>query len=191
MTTSLRLSQDESADDLLARSPFALMVGMLLDQQFPMERAFAGPYVLAQRLGHEPDAAEIAAMDPERLVEIFAEPPVIHRYPRSMAERVQQLAQTIVADYDGDPEKIWRDASTGAELVKRLNALPGYGKQKAQIFTALLGKQLGVQPSGWREAAGHYGDEGSRRSIADITGPDSLAEVRAFKKEQKAKSASK
>jgi uncharacterized HhH-GPD family protein len=186
MTTAVCLAQDPKADDLLSRSPFALLMGMVLDQQFPMERAFAGPQVLTERLGHEPDVAEIAAMDPERLAEVFATPPVIHRYPRAMAERVQQLAQIILTDYGGDPRGIWNGATTGAELIKRLNALPGFGKQKAQIFTALLGKQLGVQPKGWREAAGAYGEDGSRRSIADVTDATSLAEVRAFKKEQKA-----
>jgi uncharacterized HhH-GPD family protein len=182
---TLQLAQDPKADDLLTRSPFALLMGMVLDQQFPMERAFAGPQVLAERLGREPDVAEIAGMDPERLAEIFATPPVIHRYPRAMAERVQQLAQIIVNEYGGDPAAIWSNASTGADLLKRLNALPGFGKQKAQIFTALLGKQLGIQPKGWREAAGTYGEDGSRRSIADVTDATSLTEVRTFKKQQK------
>lgn len=187
MPTKLQLAQMPEADELLARSPLAALIGMLLDQQFPMERAFAGPYVLAQRAGwNDLDAHEIAGYDPERFNALMAEPPVVHRYPSSMGKRVQQLCQYLVEHHDGDAEAIWRDAPSGQELFKRLNALPGYGKQKAQIFVALLGKQFGVTPEGWREAAGAYGEEGSHRSVADITGPESLAKVRAFKKETKA-----
>jgi len=186
MATTVHLAQQPEADELLGRSPLAALVGMLLDQQFPMERAFAGPYVITQRAGWKDlDAHEIANYDPEAFEALMAEPPVVHRYPRSMGKRVQQLCQFLVEHYDGDAEAIWRDVADGPELFKRLNALPGYGKQKAQIFTALLGKQYGVTPQGWREAAGAYGEEGSRRSVADITGPDSLAEVRAFKQEMK------
>ncbi|MBO2451764.1 Fe-S cluster assembly protein HesB [Actinomadura barringtoniae] len=186
MATTVHLAQQPEADELLGRSPLAALVGMLLDQQFPMERAFAGPYVITQRAGWKDlDAHEIAGYDPEAFEALMAEPPVVHRYPRSMGKRVQQLCQYLVEHYDGDAEAIWRDVEDGHELFKRLNALPGYGKQKAQIFTALLGKQYGVTPEGWRDAAGAYGEEGSRRSVADITGPDSLAEVRAFKQEMK------
>jgi uncharacterized HhH-GPD family protein len=186
MATKLQLAQNPEADELLGRSPLAAVTGMLLDQQFPMEAAFTGPYRIATRLGRDDlDPHEIAAYDPERFADILAETPVVHRYPRSMAKRIQQLCAFIVERYDGDAEAIWRDVSDGKELFKRLNELPGYGKQKAQIFVALLGKQFGVRPPGWREAAGSYGEEGSFRSVADITGPDDLARVRAFKQEQK------
>ncbi|MGQ4484707.1 Fe-S cluster assembly protein HesB [Streptomyces sp. 372A] len=183
---TLRIAQEPAADELLARSPLAALVGMLLDQQVPMEWAFAGPYALARRMGKDDlDAHEIAAYDPEAFTGLFTAKPALHRYPGSMAKRVQQLCQFLVAQYDGEAGAVWSDATTGAELRRRLNALPGFGTQKAQIFLALLGKQFGVRPPGWREAAGPYGEEGSHRSVADITGPDSLAEVRAFKQEAK------
>jgi uncharacterized HhH-GPD family protein len=159
---------------------------MLLDQQFPMERAFAGPYLLAQRLGADRlDPVEIAAHDPEDLVRLMTGPPAVHRYPGSMAARIQSLAQVIRDDYGGDAAAMWSDAATGQELYARLRALPGYGEQKAKIFVALLGKQLGVQPPGWREAAGGYGEEGSRRSVADVVDEQSLQEVRAHKQQMK------
>ncbi|MEV0664077.1 HhH-GPD-type base excision DNA repair protein [Actinomadura luteofluorescens] len=187
MATKVHLAQRPEADELLGRSPLAALVGMLLDQQIPMEWAFSGPYTIAQRLGSDDlDAHEIAAYDPERFAALLAEKPAVHRYPGSMAKRVQQLCQYLVEHYDGDAEKVWKGADSGKELYKRLNGLPGFGKQKAQIFLALLGKQYGVRPDGWREAAGAYGEEGSHRSVADITGPDSLARVRAFKQEMKA-----
>ncbi|MGI5208030.1 HhH-GPD-type base excision DNA repair protein [Spirillospora sp. CA-108201] len=187
MATKVHLAQRPEADELLGRSPLAALVGMLLDQQIPMEWAFSGPYTIAQRLGSDDlDAHEIAAHDPERFAALLAEKPAVHRYPGSMAKRVQQLCQYLVDHYDGDAEKVWKGVDTGKELYKRLNGLPGFGKQKAQIFLALLGKQFGVRPDGWREAAGAYGEEGSHRSVADITGPDSLARVRAFKQEMKA-----
>ncbi|MGC4951177.1 HhH-GPD-type base excision DNA repair protein [Streptomyces sp. DT224] len=183
---TLRIAQEPAADELLARSPLAALVGMLLDQQVPMEWAFAGPYALARRMGKDDlDAHEIAAYDPEAFTGLFTAKPALHRYPGSMAKRVQQLCQFLVAQYDGEAAAVWRDATTGAELRRRLNALPGFGTQKAQIFLALLGKQFGVRPPGWREAAGPYGEEGSHRSVADITGPGSLAEVRAYKQEAK------
>ncbi|MGR6916022.1 HhH-GPD-type base excision DNA repair protein [[Actinomadura] parvosata] len=181
----IQLAQRSEADELLGRSPLALLVGMLLDQQIPMEWAFTGPYTISQRLGHDLTAEEIAAYDPEAFVALLAEKPAVHRYPKSMAARVQQLAAYLVEHYDGQPEKIWADATDGKELLKRLMALPGYGKQKAQIFLALLGKQLGVRPSGWREAAGLYGEEGSHRSVADVVDADSLSRVRAAKQEAK------
>jgi uncharacterized HhH-GPD family protein len=183
----LCLSQDTDADALLDRDPFALLVGMLLDQQFPMERAFAGPALLAQRLGRtELDARELASFDPDALVEIFRGPPAVHRYPGSMAGRVQALAAAVVEQYDGDVTLIWRDVEDGRELFRRLGALPGFGTQKAQIFTALLGKQRGVTPAGWREAAGGYGVEGSYRSVADVVDAASLGRVREYKQAQKA-----
>ncbi len=187
MSPDIRLAQQPEADELLGRSPLADLIGMLLDQQIPMEWAFAGPYTIAQRLGGDDlDAHEIAAYDPEAFAGLLSAKPAVHRYPGSMAKRVQQLCQYLVDEYDGDVTAIWRDVATGKELLARLNALPGFGKQKSQIFLALLGKQLGVRPEGWREAAGAYGDEGSYRSAADITGPESLAKVRAFKQQAKA-----
>jgi uncharacterized HhH-GPD family protein len=184
------LDHGPRADELLGRSPLAALVGMLLDQQIPMEWAFSGPYTIARRLGSDDlDAYEIAACDPERFAALLSDKPAVHRYPGSMAKRVQQLCQYLADHYDGDASRVWRDAGTGGELLKRLNALPGFGRQKAQIFLALLGKRFGVTPEGWREAAGPYGEEGSFRSVADITGPESLGKVRAFK--QAAKQAAK
>ncbi|TXJ82059.1 Fe-S cluster assembly protein HesB [Streptomyces lavendulae] len=187
MDVTLHLAQDPAADALLGRSPLAALTGMLLDQQVPMEWAFKGPRTIADRLGAEDlDAHEIAARDPEAFAALLSEKPAVHRYPGSMAKRVQQLCQYLVEHYDGDAEAVWRGVGSGAELRKRLEDLPGFGRQKAQIFLALLGKQLGVTPAGWREAAGAYGERDSHRSVADITGPDSLAKVRAHKQEMKA-----
>jgi uncharacterized HhH-GPD family protein len=187
MDVTLHLAQDRAADALLGRSPLAALTGMLLDQQVPMEWAFKGPRTIADRLGTEDlDAHDIAATDPEAFAALLAGKPAVHRYPGSMAKRIQQLCQYLVEHYDGDAEAVWRGVQTGSELLKRLEDLPGFGKQKAQIFLALLGKQLGVTPDGWREAAGAYGERGSFRSVADITGPESLAKVRAHKQEMKA-----
>ncbi|WP_370618798.1 HhH-GPD-type base excision DNA repair protein [Mumia sp. Pv 4-285] len=183
---SLNLTGDADADQLLDSDPFALLVGMLLDQQYPMEAAFAGPYKLAQRLGTL-DVATIAEQDPETFASMCATPPAVHRYPGAMAKRIQELARLVVAEYDGDPTRIWTDGDPdGKTVLKRLKALPGYGDQKARIFLALLGKQRGIEPQGWREAAGAYGEDGSRRSIADVVDATTLQEVRTFKKEQKA-----
>ena len=183
---TLRIAQDDAADELLGRDPLALLIGMLLDQQFPMERAFGSPRLLADRLGVETlSAADLAAADPEQLVAVFQGPPALHRYPGSMAARTQELCRLLVERYDGRAEDLWADAPDGATLLRRLGELPGFGAQKSKIFLALLGKQYGVTPPGWREAAGDYGEEGSHRSVADITGPESLAEVRRFKQEQK------
>jgi uncharacterized HhH-GPD family protein len=188
---TLRLAQDPDADALLDSDPFALLTGMLLDQQIPMERAFAGPATLARRLGvNRLDPDHVAGLDPDAFAAALSEPPAVHRFPGAMAGRVQSLARVIAEEYDGDAAQLWTTARTGSELVHRLSALPGFGEQKARIFTALLGKQLGVQPEGWREAAGAYGEDGSRRSVADVTGPESLAEVRAFKKALKAEAKS-
>jgi uncharacterized HhH-GPD family protein len=187
---TLRLAQDPDADALLARDPLALLMGMLLDQQFPLEWAFRAPWRLAQRMERTSlDAAEIAAWDPEAFVKLMAGPPALHRYPAAMAGRVQALCRLVADQYGGDAAELWRTAGSGRELLARLRALPGFGEQKARIFVALLGKQLGVRPEGWREAAGVYGEDGSRRSAADVTDADSLAEVRAFK--QAAKQAAK
>jgi len=181
----LTLAQDADADAVLSSNPLALLIGMLLDQQFPMERAFASPALLTERLGGPLTAAGIAEYDTEALVAAFTGPPALHRYPRSMAERVQALCRTIVADWGGEVERLWTDASDGRTVLANLQSLPGFGKQKAQIFTALLGKQCDVRPQGWREAAGSYGDDGSRRSIADVVDPVTLGEVREFKQAQK------
>ncbi|GKQ38529.1 HhH-GPD-type base excision DNA repair protein [Streptomyces sp. A012304] len=187
MDVTLHLAQDPEADELLGRSPLAALVGMLLDQQVPMEWAFKGPRTIADRLGADDlDAHEIAARDPEAFAALLSEKPAVHRYPGSMAKRIQQLCQYLVEHYDGDASAVWEGVDTGKELLKRLEELPGFGKQKAQIFLALLGKQLGVTPTGWREAAGSYGEAKSFRSVADITGPESLAKVRAHKQEMKA-----
>jgi len=184
---ALCLAQDADADALLDRDPLALLIGMLLDQQFPMERAFAGPGLIAQRLGvTELDAHALAAHDPAALVEVFRGPPAVHRYPGSMAARVQALAAAVAEQYDGDASAIWRGVDDGRELFRRLAALPGFGTQKAQIFTALLGKQRGVTPAGWREAAGGYGEEGVHRSVADVVDAASLVRVREYKQAKKA-----
>jgi uncharacterized HhH-GPD family protein len=184
MTLSLPI--DPEANALLARNPFALLMAMLLDQQFPMERAFSAPHDLMQRLGHEPSAGELADFDPEALAAMFSERPALHRYPRAMAGRVQELARITMTDYDGDAAGIWRDVPTGQDLLKRVSALPGFGSYKAQIFVALLGKQLGVRPEGWRAAAGPYGADGIFHSVADIDDEESLSKVRAHKQEMKA-----
>ncbi|GHH57413.1 putative HhH-GPD family protein [Streptomyces umbrinus] len=187
MDATLHLAQQPEADELLGRSPLAALVGMLLDQQVPMEWAFAGPYTIAQRLGTDDlDAHKIAAHDPEAFAALLSEKPAVHRYPGSMAKRIQQLCQYLVEHYEGDAAKVWEGVKTGEELLRRLKELPGFGAQKAQIFLALLGKQLGVRPKGWREAAGAYGEDKSFRSVADITGPESLTKVRAHKQEMKA-----
>jgi uncharacterized HhH-GPD family protein len=187
MDVSLHIAQDPEADALLSRSPLAALTGMLLDQQVPMEWAFKGPRTIASRMGaDELDAHEIAAYDPEKFAALLTAKPAVHRYPGSMAKRIQQLCQYLVEHYDGDAAKIWEGVKSGEELLRRLEELPGFGAQKAQIFLALLGKQFGVRPKGWREAAGAYGEPDSFRSVADITGPESLAKVRAHKQEMKA-----
>jgi len=182
---TLTLPIEPEANALLQTSPLALVIAMLLDQQVSMERAFSAPYDLAQRLGHEPTAAVLAGYDPDALIAVFSERPALHRYPRAMAGRVQDLCRMVVDDYDGDTARIWTEATTGKDLLARVAKLPGFGAQKAQIFVALLGKQFGVRPEGWREAAGRFGEEGSHYSVADIVDDASLAEVRAFKKQMK------
>ncbi len=183
---SLMLSQDAPADSLLERDPLALLLAMLLDQQVPMERAFAAPYELQQRLGHDLDVQELADYDAVALADLFARPPALHRYPKAMAGRVQDLCRGLVEHYDGDVTGLWRDVSEASELFDRLVALPGFGTYKAQIFVALLGKQRDVRPHGWREAAGAFGDEGVYRSVADVTDAESLAKVRDYKQQVKA-----
>ncbi|SCL22046.1 uncharacterized HhH-GPD family protein [Micromonospora rhizosphaerae] len=184
MTLSLPI--DPEANRLLQRSPLALLLGMVLDQQVPMEKAFSSPYVLAQRLGHEPDARELAGYAPEALVEVFAQPPALHRFPKAMAARVQEVCRVLVDRYDGDPARLWSEVADGRELLRRVGELPGFGKQKAQIFVALLGKRFRIQPEGWQEAAGGYGEPDAYRSVADVTDPESLRRVREYKQQMKA-----
>jgi len=185
-TTTLCLAQDAEADALLSREPLALLIGMVLDQQIPLEWAFKGPHTLRERLGRDLDAADLAQRDPDALAKVFATPPALHRFPGSMAGRVQELCRVIVEDYDGDAANVWAGVTDAGELLKRIEGLPGFGKQKAKIFLALLGKQLGVRPKGWREAAGEFGEDRSYKSVADIRDAKSLEKVRAFKKEMKA-----
>ena len=186
MTDTLHLVGDPEADRILTEHPFALLTGMLLDQQIPMEVAFDGPRKIVERLGSvDPD--RIAATDPDDFIALCATPPAVHRFPKSMGQRVHDLASAVVRDYGGDTAAIWTgDDLTGKEILRRLKALPGFGDQKARIFLALLGKQRGLQAPGWREAAGDYGRDGARMSIADVTDADTLQQVRAYKKEKKA-----
>jgi uncharacterized HhH-GPD family protein len=182
----ISLPVDDEANELLTRSALALLIAMLLDQQVPLERAFSAPRDLWARLGHEPTAEKLADYNPEELAVKFGERPALHRFPKSMAARTQELARLIVSGYDGDPAAVWTTATSGAELLQRVAALPGFGDQKAKIFVALLGKQLGVQPRGWREAAGAFGAEGSYLSVADIVDAESLGKVRSYKQTLKA-----
>ncbi len=186
MDMALHITGDPAADELLTDNPLALLVGMLLDQQVPMETAFAGPFKIEQRTGSV-DAAAIAAMDPEAFLEAFKQTPAVHRFPGSMATRVQTLCQELVDAWGGDAAALWtRDDPDGAEVLRRLKKLPGFGEQKARIFLALLGKQYGFTGAGWREASAPYGEDGSYRSVADIVSPDSLTKVREHKKAMKA-----
>ncbi len=184
--SKLCLTQDPEADQLLEDDPFALLIGMMLDQQIPMEIAFAGPLKIADRLGGI-DARLIADCDPDRFAELFSQTPAVHRFPGSMAKRVQDLAREIVDTYGGDAAGLWTQGDPdGREVLRRLKALPGFGEQKARIFLALLGKQYGVDPHGWRAAAGDYGKAGTYMSIADVVDKASLEQVRAYKKKMKA-----
>jgi uncharacterized HhH-GPD family protein len=184
---TLHLATTPEANELLASDPLALLIGMLLDQQIPMEKAFTSPQVLAERMGAARlDAHQIADYDPEGFESLFRAVPALHRFPAAMAKRVQELCRGLVEQYDGDAAAVWTTAASGQDLVTRMAGLPGFGPQKAKIFTALLGKQFGIQPAGWRDATGAYGEAGSYRSVADVTNPASLQKVRAFKKEQKA-----
>lgn len=182
----LRLTGDAAADALLSRDANALLIGMVLDQQVTMEKAFAGPSVIAQRMGGAFDVAAIAAMSEEEFTVICSQRPAVHRFPGAMAKRVQQVCRVLVEEYDADANRVWGSATTGAEVKSALAALPGLGDQKASIFTALLGKQRGVTPPGWREAAGAYGDDGVFSSVADVVDQESLLKVRETKKAVKA-----
>jgi uncharacterized HhH-GPD family protein len=184
---SLYLSGDDAADELLSTDPLALLLGMVLDQQIPLEKAFRSPFELRERLGGTLDASAVAAMDPDDLAEVFSARPALHRFPKSMAARVQQVCAVVADSYGGDAAAVWTTAGDGRALLANVKALPGFGEQKARIFVALLGKQLGVRPPGWERAAGPYGQSGSFRSVADIDSPESLAKVRQFKQKMKAK----
>ena len=184
MTGTLFITGDAAADELLNTDGNALLIGMLLDQQVPMEWAFAGPATLQERLGHL-DPARIAAMDEDEFVSVCCDKPAIHRFPGSMGKRIRQVCQAVVDDYDGTATNIWRGVESGTELFRRLKALPGYGDEKSKIFVAILGKTQGMTPDGWRDAAGKFGDD-VPRSVADVTDEASLAVVREWKKAQKA-----
>ena len=181
---AIHITGDDDADQVLTDHPFALLTGMLLDQQFPMERAFAGPAKVLDRFGSL-DPADIAAAEPEHFASLCAEPPAVHRFPGSMAQRIQDVARIVVTEYDGQAERIWTEAGDARELLRRMTALPGFGKQKSQIFVALLAKQLGVRPEGWEAVVGDYSLDGYR-SVADVVDAASLEKVRSFKKEKKA-----
>jgi uncharacterized HhH-GPD family protein len=181
---ALYITGDPEADGLLNSNGLALLSGMLLDQQVPMEWAFTGPATLRQRLGHL-DASEIAAMDVEDFVAVCADKPAIHRFPAAMGRRIHELCTVIAEQYGGDGANVWTGVATGDELYRRLRALPGYGEEKSRIFVAILAKTQGVAPPGWQDAAGRFGDD-VPRSVADIDGPEALAKVREWKKAQKA-----
>ena len=184
---TLHLTGEPDADRLLSESPLALLIGMLLDQQIPMETAFAGPEKLRVRMGATLDARTIAEADPEAIAELFKESPAIHRFPGSMAARTQTLCRALVDEWHGDAAAIWSEGSPdGREVLRRLQALPGFGDQKARIFLALLGKQYGLRAEGWQQAAGDYAEPGSYRSVADIVDAESLQRVRATKQAAKA-----
>jgi len=185
-TPALTLSGDEAADRLLSEDPLALLIGMVLDQQVPLEWAFSAPLKLKERLGGRLDAAAIAEMDPDALAAAFAERPALHRFPGSNAKRVQELCRLLVDRYGGEAAAVWTSAATGADLLSRVKALPGFGDQKARIFVALLGKQLEVRPPGWDAAAGDFGRPGTYMSVADITDSASLGKVRSYKQAKKA-----
>jgi uncharacterized HhH-GPD family protein len=184
---ALHLSGDAEADAVISEDPLALLIGMVLDQQIPLEKAFSSPAVLAQRLGGKLDAAAIAAMDPTKLEDVFKERPALHRFPGSMAKRVQEACRVVAEEYGNKADAIWKNAPDGAALLERVRALPGFGEQKAKIFTALLGKQLGIEPDGWREASKPFSEAGSFLSVADIVDAETLGKVRAHKAAMKAK----
>jgi uncharacterized HhH-GPD family protein len=184
---TLHLSGNPEADALLSADPLALVIGMVLDQQIRLEQAFAAPATLKERLGGSLDATAIAAMDPGALAEVFSVRPALHRFPGSMAKRVHELCVVVTSDYGGDAAKIWKSAKDGKQLFANVKALPGFGDQKARIFVALLGKQLGVRPPGWEDVSTPFSESGSHRSVADIVDAHSMATVRDYKLAMKAK----
>jgi uncharacterized HhH-GPD family protein len=187
---SLPVTGDPEADQLLVDDPLALLIGMQLDQQVPMEWAFGAPLKLRDRMGGKLDAATIAATDPAKLEEIFKGPPALHRFPGAMAKRVQALCQQLVDDYGGDAAAIWSDAGTGQELLARVKALPGFGVEKSKIFTALLAKRFDVRPEGWEKATHPFSDD-EPRSVADVSSREAFTQVRAWKKMMKSQGKSK
>jgi uncharacterized HhH-GPD family protein len=189
-TTPLPITGDDDADALLADNPFALVLGMMLDQQVPMEWAFRSPATLAGRLGGDLTPARLAALAPDEVEARFREKPALHRYPGSMGKRAHKLATHIVDEYDGETEAIWTTAADAGDLYRRIKAMPGFGEEKSRIFLALLAKRFEVAPDGWREHAGPFGDT-NPRSAADVYDDASLQDVRAWKKAQKAKGKSK
>jgi len=176
----------DEANELLTSDPFALLIGMVLDQQVPLEKAFSSPLELKRRMGGELTVRSVSEYNPESFATLFATPPALHRFPKANAERVQKVAQIIMDDYDGDAAGVWTSASTGEQLLQQVTALPGFGKQKAQIFVALLAKQMEVRPVGWRQASAPFGEPQSALSVADIEDKDSLERVRTYKQEKKA-----
>ena len=184
-TKTIPITSNDAANQLLIENPLALLLGMLLDQQVSMEWAFLGPFTLKERLGGTLDAATIAAMGPDAVVELFVTKPALHRYPAAMARRAHELCQFLVDHYNGDAAKIWKTAKTGDELYRRLRELPGFGDEKTRIFMAILAKRLGKKPTGWESAAAPFSDD-TPRSVADIDSAESLARVREFKKAKKA-----
>jgi uncharacterized HhH-GPD family protein len=186
----LHITGDKAVDKLLSTEPLALVIAMVLDQQVPLERAFRSPFDLKERLS-KLDAVDIASMDPDALAEVFSARPALHRFPKSMAGRVQEVCRIIVDTYGGDAAAIWKSAATGKEMLANIEALPGFGKQKARIFVALLGKQLKVRPPGWERASSPYGQSGSFHSVADIDSPEALGKVREYKQRMKAKAKAK
>ena len=190
MSAPVPLTGEPQADELLGKDPLALLLGMLLDQQIPMEWAFRGPYTLQERMGSPLDAATIASMDPAALESLFKGPPAVHRFPGSMAKRAQALCQALVDDWGGDAGALWRDVESGDELLRRVKALPGFGVQKAKIFCALLAKRFDVRPAGWEAATAPYSDD-QPRSVADIDSPETLARVREWKRAMKAQGKTK
>lgn len=186
MSHSIQLAGNLEADALLSADPNALLIGMVLDQQVPLEKAFNGPWVIAQRMGGSFDVTAIAGTDEDDFIALCSQRPAIHRFPGAMAKRVRAVCTVLTERFEGNAENVWREAASGAEVRSALESLPGFGREKAQIFTALLGKQWHVTPSGWREAAGPFGEDGVHRSVADIVDADSLARVRETKKAVKA-----
>jgi uncharacterized HhH-GPD family protein len=186
---TITITGDADADRLLSEDPLALVVAMVLDQQIPLERAFRAPRDLAERLGGTLDCGVIGAMDPEALAAVFGAKPALHRFPSSMARRVQEVCRIVSTEYGGDAAAVWTSASDGKELLANVKALPGFGVQKARIFIALLGKQLGITTPGWQEASSPFGEPGTFLSVADIDSADSLARVRQYKQELKAAAA--
>jgi len=189
-TPAIPITGDAEADLLLEQDPLALVVGMLLDQQVSMETAFVGPSKLKARLGDAFDASAIAAMDPDELIAVCQQRPAVHRFPKAMGARIHALCSAIVADYDGDASRIWSDVESGRELAARVGALPGFGEEKTKIFVALLAKRLGIAPDGWETVAAPFSDD-VPRSIADVASPETLAQVREWKRAQKAAGKSK